>query len=214
MRDSRGDIRVSVPVGGRLTDPRFDFRETIRSAIRTVAINTITLPVSWIGRLQASPDSRIERVEVDPIRFQPASAVLTADGRTQATRVAAFLGQVGEVRMALAPVVSRARPRGAAPAGGRGRRRTPGGGGTALAGGRGGPAVPRATAGSAGAGRAGRRRWPRSRTPRHHRPTRPPSPRAGSRRCSPRSRRRASPARGSSRRRSSSARTRRRAPSS
>ncbi len=106
MRDSRGDIRFAFPVGGQLSDPRFDFRETIRSAIRTVAINTITLPVSWIGRLRVSPDSQIERVDVDPIRFQPASAVLTADGRTQATRVAAFLGQVGEVRMALTPVVS------------------------------------------------------------------------------------------------------------
>jgi Domain of Unknown Function (DUF748) len=106
MRDSRGDIRLSFPVGGRLTDPRFDFREAIRSAIRTVAINTITLPVSWIGRLRVSPDSQIERVDVDPIRFPPASAALTADGRAQATRVAAFLGQVGEVRMALTPVVS------------------------------------------------------------------------------------------------------------
>jgi hypothetical protein len=106
MRDSRGDIRMSVPVGGRLNDPRVDFGETIRTAIRTVAINAITLPVSWIGRLHASPDSGIERVEVDPIRFQPGSAVLTADGRTQATRVAAFLGQVGEVRMSLVPVVS------------------------------------------------------------------------------------------------------------
>jgi uncharacterized protein involved in outer membrane biogenesis len=106
LRDSRGDIRMSVPVGGRLSDPRFDFRETIRSAIRTVAINAITLPVSWIGRLHASPDSGIERVEVDPIRFQPGSAVLTADGRTQTARVAAFLGKVGEVRMGLVPVVS------------------------------------------------------------------------------------------------------------
>jgi hypothetical protein len=106
MRDSRGDIRMSVPVGGRLGDPRFDFRETIRSAIRTVAINAITAPVSWIGRLHASPDSGIERVEVEPIRFQPGSAVLTADGRTQTTHVAAFLGQVGEVRMGLVPVVS------------------------------------------------------------------------------------------------------------
>jgi hypothetical protein len=106
MRDSRGDIRMSVPIGGRLDDPRVDFGETIRTAVRTVAINAITLPVSWIGRLHASPDSGIERVEVDPIRFQPGSAALTADGRTQATRVAAFLAQVGEVRMSLVPVVS------------------------------------------------------------------------------------------------------------
>jgi Domain of Unknown Function (DUF748) len=106
MRDSRGDIRVSVPVGGSLSDPRFDVRDAIRSAIRTVAVKTITLPVSWIGRLQVSPDSSAERVQVDPIRFQLAEATLTPDGQTQAMRVAAFLEQVGEVRMALTPVVS------------------------------------------------------------------------------------------------------------
>jgi Domain of Unknown Function (DUF748) len=106
MRDSRGEIRVSVPVGGRLDDPRFDFREAIRAALRTVAVKTITLPVSWIGKLHVSPDSRIERVQIDPIRFQPAAAMPTAEGRAQVARVAAFLGQVGEVRMGLTPVVS------------------------------------------------------------------------------------------------------------
>jgi hypothetical protein len=71
-----------------------------------VAVKTITLPVSWIGRLHVSPDLSVERVQVDPIRFQTAAAMLTPDGQTQATRVAAFLGQVGEVRMALTPLVS------------------------------------------------------------------------------------------------------------
>jgi uncharacterized protein involved in outer membrane biogenesis len=106
MRDRRGDIRMSLPVSGRLSDPHFDFREAIRSAIKTVAINTITLPVSWIGRLHVSADSTIENVEVDPIRFQPGSVLLTEAGRAQAQRVAAFLDQVGEVRMALTPTVS------------------------------------------------------------------------------------------------------------
>ena len=182
LRDSRGDIRMSVPVGGRLSDPRFDFRETIRSAIRTVAINAITLPVSWIGRLHASPDSGIERVEVDPIRFQPGSAELTADGRTQTTRVAAFLGQIGEVRMGLVPVVSerdlavlRRQAAEAAVerlAAGDGSRRR--------------PPRPSCSANGCLVGRcraSGGRRWPRSRTPRHPRPTRPPSPSAASRRC-------------------------------
>ena len=106
MRDSRGDIRVSIPVGGRLNDPRFDFRDAIRSAIRTVAVKAITRAVSWIGRLHVSPDSSVEQVQVDPIRFQVGEATFTPDGQTQAMRVAAFLEQVGEVRMALTPVVS------------------------------------------------------------------------------------------------------------
>jgi uncharacterized protein DUF748 len=106
MRDARDDISLGFPVSGRLGDPRFDFRDAIHDAIRTVAINAITLPVSWIGRLHVSADSQIERVEVDPIRFQPGSGTLTEDGRAQATRVAAFLQQLGEVRMTLTPVVS------------------------------------------------------------------------------------------------------------
>jgi hypothetical protein len=106
MRDARGDISLGFPVGGRLGDPRFDFRDAIRDAIRTVSINTIMLPVSWIGRLHVSADSQVERVEVDPIRFQPGSGTLTQDGQAQASRVAAFMQQLGEVRMTLTPVVS------------------------------------------------------------------------------------------------------------
>jgi len=106
MKDSKGDIHVSLPVGGRLSDPRFDFTEAIWSTVRNVAINAITAPVSWIGRIEFSPDSRIERIEVDPIRFRPGTASLTPDGQEQVARVAAFLEQVPAVRMALTPVVS------------------------------------------------------------------------------------------------------------
>jgi hypothetical protein len=106
MKDAHGDIRMSVPVGGRLSDPRFDFSEAVWSAVRTVAINAITLPVSWIGRVRLGSDSRIQRVEVDGIRFQPGTALPTADGQAQLAKVAAFLEEMTEVRMALAPVVS------------------------------------------------------------------------------------------------------------
>ena len=106
MKDKRGDINISLPVGGRLNDPRFEFREAIWSAVRSVAINAIALPVSWIGRMHVSPDSRIERIEVDPLPFEPGTAVLTAEGRARLTRVAAFLQQLPEVKMAVTPVIS------------------------------------------------------------------------------------------------------------
>lgn len=106
LKDRRGDITVSFPVGGRLSDPRFDFRETMWTAIRTVAINAITLPVSWIGRVHVSPDSRIERIQVDPIPFEPGTATLTMQGEARATRLVAFLDQLPEVRIALTPAVS------------------------------------------------------------------------------------------------------------
>jgi hypothetical protein len=106
MKDGRGDINLSFRVGGRLSDPRFDFREAIWGAVRTVAINAITLPVSWIGRVKMSPDSRIERIEIDPVRFQPGTAALTPEGQAQLSRLAAFMEQLPEVRMALTPTVS------------------------------------------------------------------------------------------------------------
>jgi hypothetical protein len=106
MKDSRGDIHVNVPISGRLSDPRFDLSEAIWSTIRNVAVKTITAPVSWIGRVRVDDHSRIERIEVNPIPFAPGQAALTPEGQEQVTRVAAFLGQTPEMRMALTPVVS------------------------------------------------------------------------------------------------------------
>lgn len=106
MKDGRGDIRVTLPVRGRLSDPRFDFSEAIWSTIRNVAVKAIAAPVSWIGRVQFSADSRIERIDVDPIPFASGQATLTPGAREQLARVAAFLEQMPDVRMALTPIVS------------------------------------------------------------------------------------------------------------
>jgi hypothetical protein len=106
MKDRRGDIRVALPVGGRLSDPRFDMSEALWSTLRNVAVKAITAPVSWIGRVQVGANSRIERVDVDPVPFAPGSATLAPEAQEQVGRLAAFLEQVPEVRLALMPVVS------------------------------------------------------------------------------------------------------------
>lgn len=106
MKDRRGDIRLALPVGGRLTDPRFDFREVIWSTVRHAAFKAITAPVSWIGRVQFDADSRIQRIEVDPIQFEPGTAAPTPDGQEQATRLAAFLDQLPETRLTATAVAS------------------------------------------------------------------------------------------------------------
>jgi hypothetical protein len=106
MKDRRGDITLSFPVGGTLSDPRFDFREAIWAAVRRVAVNAITLPVSMIGRVQFGSDARIDRIEVNPAPFEPGTASLTSEGQGQVTRLTAFLEQLPEVKMELTPVVS------------------------------------------------------------------------------------------------------------
>jgi Domain of Unknown Function (DUF748) len=106
MKDRRGDIRLALPVGGRLTDPRFDFTEVIWSTVRHAAFKAITAPVSWIGRVQFDADSRIQRIEVDPIQFEPGTAAPTPDGQQQVTQLVAFLDQLPETRLTATAVVS------------------------------------------------------------------------------------------------------------
>src|SRR5262249_27159383 len=59
-----------------------------------------------IGRVHLAHDSRIDRIEVDPITFQPGAATLAPEGQEQVTRLVTFLEHLPEVRMALTPVVS------------------------------------------------------------------------------------------------------------
>jgi hypothetical protein len=106
MKDRHGDIRVTLPVSGRLSDPRFDVSEAIWSTIRNVAVRAITAPVSWIGHVELDSKSRIQRIDVDPIPFVPGRATLTPEAQERVSRVAAFLEQAPEMRMALTPVVS------------------------------------------------------------------------------------------------------------
>jgi hypothetical protein len=76
MKDARGDIRVALPVHGRLSDPRFDFSEAIWSTIRNVAVKAITAPVSWIGRVpvQRRFAHRAHRRRPDSLRIRPGRA--------------------------------------------------------------------------------------------------------------------------------------------
>jgi hypothetical protein len=106
MKDRRGEIRVTLPVGGKLSDPRFDLSEAIWQTVRNVAFKAITAPVSWIGRVRYGADARIERIDIDPVPFPPGGVALTAEAREQVGRVAAFLEQAPAVRLALTPVLS------------------------------------------------------------------------------------------------------------
>jgi uncharacterized protein involved in outer membrane biogenesis len=108
MKNRRGEITLSFPIGGHLADPKFDVREALWGAVRTVAINAITLPVSWIGRVEFTRDSKIQKIHVDPLPFEPGTATLTAEGRTQVGRLKSFMDELPEVRLQLTPVVSTA----------------------------------------------------------------------------------------------------------
>jgi Domain of Unknown Function (DUF748) len=107
MKDRHGDIHVALPVGGRVNDPRFDLKELIWSTVRNVALKAVTGPVSLIGRVKTGADSRIERIEIDPIHFVPGTATPTPEGQEQLARLVAFLDQTPETRLTATAVISR-----------------------------------------------------------------------------------------------------------
>src|SRR5262249_46947506 len=90
MKDRHGDIRLALPIAGRVTDPRVDFKQLVGSTVRNATLKVIAAPVSWIGRVRFDADSRIERIEVDPIQFEPGTATPTSEGQQQLTRLVAF----------------------------------------------------------------------------------------------------------------------------
>ena len=106
LKDKQGNISLTLPVGGRLSDPKFDFHDAIWSVLRTVTVKTIAAPVSWIGRLRVGPDSRIADVEVDPLEFAAGSTELTGKAAERVGAVAGFMKTLPDVRMILTPSIS------------------------------------------------------------------------------------------------------------
>lgn len=106
LKDRQGNINLTVPVGGRLSDPRFDPHDAIWSAVRTITIKTIAAPVSWIGRLTLTRDNKIQEIEVDPVGFPIGGDELTPEAAERVGRLAAFMKQLPDVKMVATPAIS------------------------------------------------------------------------------------------------------------
>jgi uncharacterized protein involved in outer membrane biogenesis len=106
LKDRQGNIKLALPVGGSLNDPRFGLHDAIWGAVRTTAVKTIAAPVSWIGRLRVTRDSKIQDIEVDPVPFAVGGDELTREAAERVGRIAAFMKELPDVRMILTPAVS------------------------------------------------------------------------------------------------------------
>jgi hypothetical protein len=106
LKDRQGNITLPLPVSGRLSDPRFDLHEAIWGVVRTVAVKTIAAPVSWIGRLHVTRDSKIQDIEVDPVPFSVGGSDLTREATERVGRIGAFMRELPDVRMILTPAIS------------------------------------------------------------------------------------------------------------
>jgi hypothetical protein len=86
MKDYRGNIELSLPFGGNLREPTFSMGAVVRQAIVRAIRGAILSPLNALGRVLLR-DGRIERFDLDPIPFSPASAMLDADGHARIEQV-------------------------------------------------------------------------------------------------------------------------------
>jgi hypothetical protein len=105
IKDGDGNIHVTVPITGTLTDKQFDFSDAIWTAVRNVLVNVLKAPFRAIGGLFTSGD-KIEEVKVDPVTFPPGIATLSPEMERQTVRVADFLRRSPYVTLSLTSISS------------------------------------------------------------------------------------------------------------
>jgi uncharacterized protein DUF748 len=104
MKDTRGDIRLSIPVGGHLSAPEFSFGEAIATVIKNVMVKLVTAPFRALGKIFQKDDT-VESVAIDPVVFEPGGAALTPEVQKQLQKVADFMRATPQVKLTLQPVV-------------------------------------------------------------------------------------------------------------
>ncbi len=106
LKDSRGDIDLSIPLRGTLSDKNFDWGEAMWAAARQVIVKLIVSPFNAIGRAFTGDGDKVEKLEVDPVTFAAASASLAQPMEVHLTRVADFLRRAPSLKLTLTPAVS------------------------------------------------------------------------------------------------------------
>lgn len=108
LRDSKGDVRLDLPVRGALDDPKFDLDDALATAtgkaLQVTALTYIKQSIQPFGTLVTLAElgaRGIAAVRLDPLRFGPGSALLDASGRQYLERIAALLGERPQLRLRL-----------------------------------------------------------------------------------------------------------------
>jgi uncharacterized protein involved in outer membrane biogenesis len=108
LKDRHGNIDFSIPLHGTLSDQQFDWADAMWTGARQVIVKLIVSPFSAIGRAFTKNGEQVEKLEVDPVTFAPASAVITPAMELHLTRVADFLRRAPSLTLALRPAASAA----------------------------------------------------------------------------------------------------------
>lgn len=106
LKNRDGDVQLSVPIHGALSSPKFELGDAIATALRGIAVKTVTLPFSLVGRVFVKGNERVESLQVNPILFEPGTPALAAGMAEHIGNLAAFLRDKPAVRLRQRPVLT------------------------------------------------------------------------------------------------------------
>jgi hypothetical protein len=106
LKNTRGEVRLSVPVSGSLSTREFDFGDAVWEALRKAVINVLALPVSWVGKIFYTGDARIDTITIWPVYFDPGTTRMKRGFDAHAERLAEFMRQTPAIAYALKPVMT------------------------------------------------------------------------------------------------------------
>jgi Domain of Unknown Function (DUF748) len=106
LKNARGEISLSVPITGTVSSRQFDFGDAVWDAVRKAAISVLALPVSWVGKIFYTADSRIDTIAIWPVYFDPGTTRMQRGVDAHAERVATFLRQAPAIMLTLKPVMT------------------------------------------------------------------------------------------------------------
>jgi outer membrane protein OmpA-like peptidoglycan-associated protein len=106
LQGADGSIRLTVPVSGNLDDPQFEFGAIVWRAVRNAVIKFLSAPLRLLGNI-ATLGGRITEIRIDPVEFEPGSAVLKPKGEKQVADLAGLLKDRPKLELALRGLAAR-----------------------------------------------------------------------------------------------------------
>ncbi|MGH7255738.1 MAG: DUF748 domain-containing protein, partial [Nitrospirales bacterium] len=107
LKNTHGEIHLDLPVTGTLSEPQFNFAEALWDATKRAVLSALAAPFRAIGRLATSED-KIEELAIDPLPFEPGSAVLSPAALEQVAHLQEFLRNAPFVQLTVSPIVTSA----------------------------------------------------------------------------------------------------------
>ena len=106
LKNAKGEVRLSVPISGNVASRQIDFDAAFWEAVRKTAVGVATLPLSWVGKIFYTEDSRVETVSIWPVYFEAGTATFAKDFDSHAERLAGFLRDAPAINLSMKPVLT------------------------------------------------------------------------------------------------------------